>query len=182
MRHEYRLVWMREGNTQARSKRFTNMKRLQGYLRALTATTAEERYGDKVDKQWHCSGGSGDGYTEPYEPCYKNCEGKTWRQKFEDSQALFEGIGAITEIRIESRELPAWTTEVKLATEHFEFGDIVRLSDGYIKRQPSAYREMRVMVIEGETGLIVRDGAIVPTPRIGHLHKMNLLLWTKADD
>ena len=53
MRHEYRLVWMREGNTQARSKRFSNMKRLNGYLRALTAVTAEERYGDKVDKPIH---------------------------------------------------------------------------------------------------------------------------------
>jgi len=181
MRREYRLWWKREGNVSPRSKRFTNMKRLNGYLRALTATTAEERYGDKVDQQWHCSGSSGDGYSEPYEPCYKNCEGKTWRQKFEDEKANYALIGALTEVRIESRELPAWTTETTMSeSEDFKFGEIIRLSDDYLAAVPTGHKDTRLMVIDQKFGLLLRRDS--RDKYVEGIRGYNHFLWTKTDD
>lgn len=162
-RREWRVVWMRQGNTQPRSKKVgTSEKRAHAYLAAVLAASPEERYGDKVDKPWHCDGGDG------FEPCYKNCDGQTNRKHWDETYA---DMAPIIWARIESRPVNPWEEAKAVAPEPTSFGDVI--VRGRTKMMVVGGR--RAVIVNGFEGYYAgQDEPQVRSFGIGQ--------WEKADD
>lgn len=71
----------------------------------------------------------------------------------------------------------------------FRFGDVLRLSDEYIQKVPTCYKDRRVMYVGKEVGIhatcvIVRlDGreGSLPGDEPGAVRNIELLAWEVAD-
>lgn len=153
-RREYRVSWQRVDGPR-HSKRFPTKGRAESYLAAVRAMSPEERYGDKADKPWHCSGSSGDGYSEPYEPCYKNCEGKTWREHWNE-RFMVDGmeLKPLSWSKLDSRPLPDWEDGDAEPVIEFKFGDVI---ERQVWLTVKGSRLMRAIVIDDSHALRIGD-------------------------
>lgn len=168
-RTEYRVTWLREGNTVPRTKKVgTSRKRAEAYLAAVCAATPEERYGDKVDTYKCCSGDFG--YDEP--PCV--CGGETWREhwegKFGDTLAGTRVLSPVLWAKIESRPTAPWEEAKAVAAPSVVYGDVLQAG------------ERRIMVTDPakRTATIVEDGTKFGE-KIGEATTYGLGTWEKVE-
>lgn len=170
-RREYRVIWLREGNDQPRSKKLGNSrKRAEAYLAAVCAATPDERYGDKVDKPWHCQGNFG--YDEP--PC-EICHGETWREKWESKFGLKDNDGyrilkPVLWAKIESRPVAPWEEAKAVAPPMAVYGTVL------------ARGERRIMVTDPaeRKAVVVEDGSTFGE-RIGGETLYGLGMWEPVE-
>jgi hypothetical protein len=165
-RTEYRVTWLREGNTVPRTKKVgTSRKRAEAYLAAVCAATPEERYGDKVDKYKCCSGDFG--YDEP--PCV--CGGKTWREHWMER---FGGDGIhlvpVLWAKIEFRPTAPWEEAKAVAAPLVVYGDVLQAGD----------RKIVVIDPAKRTATIVEDGTKFGE-HIGEATTYGLGTWEKVE-
>lgn len=164
-RTEFRVSWLRVGNRQSRSKRVgTSRRRAEAYLAAVCAATADERYGDKVDKYKCCSGSSWS------DPC--DCKGETWRDIWEAKFGMKDHDGKpllkpLVWAKIESRPTAPWEPAKVVEFADLKYGDVIRLPEDWIAKNTillgasrTIAEDERIVVIDAENrqGVWLNDG------------------------